>query len=119
MKTQTEYLFKTNNYSFNENIQRSFGILESSYVPMPVNRTGKKSFLVFRHNKYITVPTNTIAFFYVKYESSIIVCFDRQEYFVNYSLEQIQRLAEDSGFEVKTNFMDQRKWFDLALLSPL
>lgn len=36
-----------------------------------------------------------------------------------YSLEQIQRLAEDSGFEVKTNFMDQRKWFDLALLSPL
>ena len=98
MKTQTEYLFKTNNYSFNENIQRSFGILESSYVPMPVNRTGKKSFLVFRHNKYITVPTNTIAFFYVKYESSIIVCFDRQEYSMNYSLEHIQHLLPDVQF---------------------
>jgi len=98
MKTQTEYLFKTNNYGFNENIQRSFGILESSYVPMPVNRTGKKSFLVFRHNKYITVPTNTIAFFYVKYESSIIVCFDRQEYSMNYSLEHIQHLLSDLQF---------------------
>jgi L-histidine N-alpha-methyltransferase len=36
-----------------------------------------------------------------------------------YSLEQIQLLAEESGFELKTNFLDQRKWFDLALLSPL
>lgn len=35
-----------------------------------------------------------------------------------YSLEQIQRLAEDGGFELKSNFLDQRKWFDLALLSP-
>jgi len=48
---------------------------------------GKKNFLVFKHNKYIPIPTEHIAFFYVKYESSVIVTFDQQEYSVNYSLE--------------------------------
>jgi len=59
---------------------------------------GKKSFLVFRHNKYVSVPTENIAFFYVKYESSMIMCFDRQEYYVNHSLEQIQNLVADKQF---------------------
>jgi len=45
----------------------------------PTSRAGKKSFLVFKNNKYIIVPTDSIAFFYVKNEYSIIVCFDRQE----------------------------------------
>jgi L-histidine Nalpha-methyltransferase len=35
-----------------------------------------------------------------------------------YSLDQIAALAEDSGFLVKKNFMDKKKWFDLALFSP-
>ena len=34
---------------------------------------GKKNFLVFRDNKYINVPTEKIAFFHVKYESSAIM----------------------------------------------
>ena len=59
---------------------------------------GKTSFLVFKHNKYFTVSTVNIAFFYVKYESSIIVCFDRQEYFVNQSLEHIQNLLNEKQF---------------------
>jgi DNA-binding LytR/AlgR family response regulator len=59
---------------------------------------GKTSFLVFQHNKYITVPTRNIAFFYVKYDSSTIAGFDRQEHFVNYSLEQIQRLVSERQF---------------------
>ena len=59
---------------------------------------GKTSFLVFKQNRYITVPTEKIAFFYVKYESSVIVCFDRQEYFVDHSLEQIQILVTDKRF---------------------
>lgn len=58
----------------------------------------KKSFLVFKHNKYITVPTESIAFFYIKFESSIIVCFDKHEYYVNYSLEQIQQLLTGKDF---------------------
>jgi DNA-binding LytR/AlgR family response regulator len=60
--------------------------------------TGKKSFLVFKNNKYINVPTENIAFFYIRYESPMIMCFDRQEYFVNYSLEQIQNLLPEKQF---------------------
>jgi len=60
--------------------------------------TGKKSFLVFRNNKYINVLTESIAFFYIKYESPMIMCFDRQEYFVNYSLEELQHLLPEKQF---------------------
>jgi DNA-binding LytR/AlgR family response regulator len=59
---------------------------------------GKTSFLVFNHNKYFIVPTENIAYFYVKHETSIIVCFDKQEYFLNYSLENIQSLLTDKQF---------------------
>ena len=60
--------------------------------------TGKSSFLVFKHNKYFIVPTENIAFFYVKYETSTIVCFDRLEYFLNYSFENIQALLNNKQF---------------------
>jgi L-histidine Nalpha-methyltransferase len=36
-----------------------------------------------------------------------------------YTLNQIRKLADDNRFEVKMNFMDQKKWFDLALLCPI
>lgn len=58
----------------------------------------KTRFLVFKHNKYLTVSTGNIAYFYVKYNSSVIVCFDRQEYFVNYSLEKIHSLVSGDQF---------------------
>jgi two-component system, LytTR family, response regulator LytT len=59
---------------------------------------GKTSFLVFKYNKYFIVPTDNIAFFYVKHETSSIVCFDQQEYYVNHSLETIQNLVTDKQF---------------------
>ena len=59
---------------------------------------GKKSFLVFKNNKYLNVLTENIALFYVKYESSVIMCFDKQEYLVNHSLEQIQNAVSDKQF---------------------
>jgi two-component system, LytTR family, response regulator len=59
---------------------------------------GKKSFLIYKNNKYINVFTENIAFFYIKYESAMIMCFDKQEYFVNYSLEQIQNLLPAKQF---------------------
>jgi DNA-binding LytR/AlgR family response regulator len=62
------------------------------------NQAGKKSFLVFKNNKYINVPTENIAFFYIKYESPMITCFDKQEYFVNYSLDQVQNLLPAKQF---------------------
>jgi DNA-binding LytR/AlgR family response regulator len=62
------------------------------------SQTGKKNFLVFKNNKYVSVQTENIAFFYIKYESPMIMCFDKQEYFVNYSLEQIQNLLPEKQF---------------------
>lgn len=59
---------------------------------------GKKSFLILKCNKYINVPTENIAFFYIKNELSIIVCFDQHEFFVNYSLNQIQNLLTEQQF---------------------
>jgi DNA-binding LytR/AlgR family response regulator len=59
---------------------------------------GKKSFLVFKNNKYLNVLTENIAFFYVKYEAPMIMCFNREEYFVDYSLEQIQQLLPEKQF---------------------
>ena len=60
--------------------------------------SGKTSFLVFKHNKYFIVPTESIAFFYIKYETTTMVGFDGQEYFVNHSLENIQNLVTDKQF---------------------
>jgi len=58
----------------------------------------KKSFLVFAHNKYFTVPTENIAFFYIRHESVVIMCFDRKEYLVDHSLDYIQSLLTDRQF---------------------
>ena len=60
--------------------------------------TGKQSFLVFKNNKYIIVATENIAFFCIKNELAVMMCFDKQEYFVNYSLEQIQSLLPEKQF---------------------
>ena len=73
-------------------------ITRDDQLARPASREGKKSFLVFRQNKYITVPTDTIAFFYVKNEYSNIVRFDGQEYFVNYSLGHIQTILTELQF---------------------
>ena len=46
----------------------------------------------------MTVPTEDIACFYIKYSTSIIVCFDKQEYALNYSLDRIQELLSGLQF---------------------
>ncbi|RYG50779.1 MAG: LytTR family transcriptional regulator [Chitinophagaceae bacterium] len=59
---------------------------------------GKKSFLVFKNNKYINITTEKIAYFYLKYDNTILVTFDKQEYGVNHSLEEIQHLLSSGQF---------------------
>lgn len=59
---------------------------------------GKKSFLVFTQNKYISIPTDTIAFFYIKNEGVTIRCFDQKEYVVNQSLDQVHALLSPQQF---------------------
>jgi len=60
--------------------------------------TGKESFLVSKGSKYINVLTENIALFYVRYESTMIMCFDKQGYQVNYTLEQVQSLLPAKQF---------------------
>lgn len=64
----------------------------------PENHVNKSSFLVFTQHKYIMVPTDSIALFYIKYTSSMIVCFDRQEYGVDYSLDHLQHHLPEQQF---------------------
>jgi two-component system, LytTR family, response regulator LytT len=59
---------------------------------------GKKSFLVFKNNKYSSVPTDTIAFFYIRNDSTSIMCFDQQEYPISQSLDQVITLLLPSQF---------------------
>lgn len=101
-----ERLFNGNDYRFDAGLQPSFTTNEPSYVTKLMSETGKKSFLVYKQNKYLTIPTETIAFFYIKYDAPVIVCFDRQEYSVNYSLEQIQqRLPEVQFFRLNRQYL--------------
>ncbi|MDO6429588.1 LytTR family DNA-binding domain-containing protein [Flavitalea sp. BT771] len=53
----------------------------------------KTSFLVFRNQKYSTVQVEDIAFFYIRYDDTVIVCFDKESYSVGKSLDQIASIV--------------------------
>jgi two-component system response regulator LytT len=59
---------------------------------------GKKSFLVFKHNKYTTVQTDQIAFIYIRNDSASIMTFQQQEYAIDQSLDQVQHLLSTKQF---------------------
>ncbi|MCF6406449.1 LytTR family transcriptional regulator [Chitinophaga filiformis] len=56
--------------------------LYPQYVPK-----GKKSFLVFKDNKYTVIGVEQIAFFYVRGEQPVIVTFEGTEYIASQSLD--------------------------------
>jgi len=92
-----EALYNNGNLSL-DNYQPLPENSNSNFTRKPFLGIGKKSFLVFSGHKYITVPTETIAFFYVKYEATVILTFDKREYTVNYSLEKIEKLLSKEQF---------------------
>jgi two-component system response regulator LytT len=59
---------------------------------------GKKSFLVFKHNKYTTVQTEQIAFIYIRNDSASIMTFQQEEYAIDQSLDQVQALLSAKQF---------------------
>jgi two-component system response regulator LytT len=59
---------------------------------------GKKSFLVFKHNKYTTVQTEQIAFIYIRNDSASIMTFQQQEYTIDQSMDQIQNVLSAKQF---------------------
>lgn len=83
-----------NFFQVNKNAMPDFGAL--------LNRmeedNSKKSFLVFKHNKYITIPTDSIAFFYIRNETPTLVTFDQQEYGISQSLDDVHKLLSAKQF---------------------
>jgi DNA-binding LytR/AlgR family response regulator len=59
---------------------------------------GKKSFLVFKQNKYTTVQTDQIAFIYIRNDSPSIMTFQQQEYALDQSMDQIQNMLSAKQF---------------------
>jgi two-component system, LytTR family, response regulator LytT len=59
---------------------------------------GKRSFLVFRHNKYTTVPTDQVAYFSIRHEATLITTFQGQEYTLDQSLDQVQASLSPQQF---------------------
>ncbi|MDJ1501282.1 LytTR family DNA-binding domain-containing protein [Xanthocytophaga agilis] len=60
--------------------------------------SGKTSFLVFKNQKYTTVQTDTIAFFCIRNDSTYIICFDKQEFVLTQSLDQITNAVSSKQF---------------------
>jgi len=59
---------------------------------------GKKSFLVFKEQKYLTIATDRIAFFYIRRGSTTIHTFERQDYEIQQSLDQVTGLVSPELF---------------------
>ncbi|NML22322.1 response regulator transcription factor [Pseudoflavitalea sp. G-6-1-2] len=79
---------------FQRNNQTDLSILFSKIG----KEEGKKSFLVFQNNKYVTIPTDQIAFFFSRNESTQIMSFQKQTYAVQQSLDQLQEQLATSQF---------------------
>lgn len=61
-------------------------------------RTFKNSFLVFSRQKYHTISTDSIAYFYVRNESTTIVTLDGNQYPITQALEEVQRHLDERDF---------------------
>ena len=61
----------------------------SALLSQIVPPAGKKNFLVFKNNKYVSVPTDDVAYFYIRNELTSMMTFDQQEYTLNQSLDQL------------------------------
>jgi two-component system, LytTR family, response regulator LytT len=59
---------------------------------------GKKSFLVFKENKYVTIATDQIAFIYIKHDTTTIVTFQQQTYTLPQSIDQVQNQLSAKQF---------------------
>ncbi|RAW00497.1 LytR/AlgR family response regulator transcription factor [Pseudochryseolinea flava] len=58
----------------------------------------KTTFLVFKNQKYTTVQTSNIAFFFIRNESTCIMTFDKQEFVINQSLDQVAGAVSSQQF---------------------
>jgi two-component system response regulator LytT len=93
---------------------------------------GKKSFLVFKHNKYTTVPTEQIAFIYIRNDSPTIMTMKEEEYTLTQSLDTLQSqlsslqffrlnrqyLVNFSAIKEVEHYFDRKLFVKLVVPSP-
>lgn len=76
----------------------SFGLAGSAGSFGSAGSAGKKSFLVFKDQKYVTIATDRIAFFYIHRGATIIRTLDQQDYEIQQSLDQVAGLVSADQF---------------------
>jgi DNA-binding LytR/AlgR family response regulator len=79
---------------FQQKVMPDLGDLLSKLNPS----VGKTSFLVFKNQKYTTVHTDNIACFYIRNDGTSMMCFDKQEYTLNQSLDNITSAVSSKQF---------------------
>lgn len=82
-----------NGFDKNHPAIRYFENLFSIQVPK-----WRSSFLVFKNNKYVIIKTQDIAFFFIKNDSPTIMLFNKMEYPISHSLEDIHKLVSPENF---------------------
>ncbi|MET3036054.1 LytTR family DNA-binding domain-containing protein [Chryseobacterium sp. NRRL B-14859] len=66
----------------------------------------KKSFLVFKNNKYLTVKTEDIAYIYINYTSPSMVTFKGEQFDLNQSLDQLSaQLSSKQFFRLNRQYL--------------
>lgn len=58
----------------------------------------KTSFLVFKNQKYTTVPVESIAYFFIRNDYTAIECFDKEQFIISQSLDQIAASVSPKQF---------------------
>jgi L-histidine N-alpha-methyltransferase len=77
------------------------------------NKARVEMHLLSKFDQQVKIRSISETFFFKKNETI------HTENSYKYTLRQISALAEESGFKVKNNFTDKKKWYDLALFSPI
>ena len=70
-------------------------LLKNINQPQPAS---KSSFLVFKNQKYTTILTENIAYFYIHNEITHLVTFDKEQFQLTQSLGQVAEQVSDKQF---------------------
>ena len=70
----------------------------SKLLSQITHATGKTSFLVFKNQKYTTIQTADVAFFYISNEMTFAMCFNGQQFPLTQTLTQITDLVSSKQF---------------------
>lgn len=78
-------------------------LLQKITQPQPA---AKSSFLVFKNQKYTTVPTDNIAYFFIHNEITHLMTFDKQQFQLSQTLGQIsEQVSQQQFFRVNRQYI--------------